>query len=263
MSTEPLDLINVIAAVVVTAVPLSEAPKGSHLGEQVALPGGYDQIRGSVHGNSATQKPPAVPAVGSKSWKTVAGYPGYEVSTAGQVRRASTGKLLKPRIAKTQSFVTLSAVDGKRETVYVKTAVLLAHQPQYPPGAPIRQLDGDATDCHLFNLSWLDGDLRQWVTSLDGDAVVAAQLDPKGRRRAFGWCSAGHALSTTGKPDANTAMWGFSQRICRTCTSEADPTVSRWHRTPAPRYSYGHHGVAAAPPRCLLSSVVRDWRRAM
>jgi NUMOD4 motif len=192
-----------------------------------------------------------------EAWKAIAGYPAYEASTNGQVRRASTGRPLKQRSANGQLFVTLTNTAGKQQTVYVKRAVLLAHQPAYPVGAPIWHLETD--DCKLLNLAWLDDDLRLWGTGVDGDAVHV-QLEPFGRRRAWGYCGVGHPISTTGKPDNNTAMWGCGNRWCLACT-RGDPKPGGWHRrsrrihtTPsrwrvAPKpYRYNvYWGVAATP----------------
>jgi hypothetical protein len=221
--------------------------------------------------------PPAEPATATavaalqEAWKTVAGYDaeiaGYELTdTTGLVRRASTGKLLQQSINGGRPYVMLHTANtveaSKRKKVYVKTAVLLAYQPAYPPGTPIRHVNGDNTNCSLLNLAWMDDELRLWGTHVDGTAIFV-QAEPYGRRRAWGTCTVGHQISTTGKPDRNTAMWGTGHRHCLACLrgepkgdigfgarSYGRPHTipKRWQNAPQPHYDYTRSwGVATAP----------------
>jgi hypothetical protein len=210
---------------------------------------------------AATAAAPAAVEQTEEAWKAVTGYPAYEATTDGQVRRASNARPLKSSSPKGQPFVKLTGQDGKQKTVYVKTAVLLAHQPAYPPGTEIRHLNGDGMDSTLLNLAWMDDELRLWGTAVDGTAIYV-QAEPYGRRRAWGTCAVGHQISTTGKPDRNTAIWGTGNRHCLACL-RGDPKPDngwhrragrprtiprRWQNAPQPHYNYTRSwGVATAP----------------
>jgi hypothetical protein len=219
------------------------------------------------------------PAVGllKEAWKPIGAlYPAYEaspvveakastgqpskVSTAGAVRRISTGRMLKQTTPKggTQPYVTMTDATGKQRTVQVKQAVMLAHQPAYaPPDARIVQIFDDSH--RLVNLAWLDDELRLWGTDAYGNAVYV-QTAPTGRRRAWGYCGVGHQISTTGKPDCNTMVWGRGNRICLACErgdrrpegwgrpirrSRKTAASSKWDGAPRVNYSYSQQwGVA-------------------
>lgn len=248
----------------VSALDREEVGTGPDLRRQVTLPAPYNEIKGDIPEDaSRIQEPLTEPVGGSDAWRAIAGFPGYEATVSGQVRRAKTGKVLKQRTAKGQLFVTLTpAGGGSQKTVYIKQAILLAYQPAFAACYEAGQTivlhgDGHTNNFALMNLRWWSSDERLWGTNLNGEAAFLYQLDAVGRRRVFGYCSRGHALSTTGDgSDSNTKLWGYGQRICVTC--EARTNYGRWLEAPSPGYSYGCYGTAVEPPQHLLSSVVRD-----
>ena len=94
-------------------------------------------------------------------WRPVVGDGRYEVSSCGSVRRATTGRALKPWAHKSgHLYITLSRV-GKRQ---VHRLVLEAFVGPAPDGMECRHLDGYPTNNGLENLEW--GTRRQNIEDL-------------------------------------------------------------------------------------------------
>ena len=100
-------------------------------------------------------------------WKPVVGYEGlYEVSDQGRVRslhqRRWCGshwyevptRLLNPSTAVSGYPVVRLTKDGSGRTVTVHTIVLTAFAGQRSNGEECRHLNGNPTDCRLYNLQW-------------------------------------------------------------------------------------------------------------
>jgi hypothetical protein len=97
-------------------------------------------------------------------WRPCAGFPAYEVSDHGRVRRvapSSRGGYLGHAIATTttaRGFVRIALTRGGRQrgSLSVARLVLLSFRPA-PPNADALEphhLDGDITNCALSNLRW-------------------------------------------------------------------------------------------------------------
>jgi hypothetical protein len=87
------------------------------------------------------------------SWRSAQGFPGYEVSDLGQVRKGD--KLLKqsPFAGKKYLRVTLCRA-GKWITKRVHHLVLEAFVGPCPPGYEARHLNDEQSDNRLSNLKW-------------------------------------------------------------------------------------------------------------
>ncbi|QEO10558.1 NUMOD4 domain-containing protein [Protaetiibacter larvae] len=99
-------------------------------------------------------------------WCPVAGFPGYEVNSQGQVRsldridnlgRPRRGRLLKPRDANQKGHLSVVlSHDGLRQTARVHRLVASAFIPN-PLGYPlVRHLNGNPADNRAANLAWGD-----------------------------------------------------------------------------------------------------------
>ena len=90
-------------------------------------------------------------------WKRIEGYNDYEVSTHGRVR--SWRKRREPKVLKVGYapsdvlIVSLCNADGKK-TQQVRALVLRTFLGPRPKRARIIHLDGDPTNCKLFNLEY-------------------------------------------------------------------------------------------------------------
>lgn len=127
-------------------------------------------------------------AKGSERWKAAPGYPDYEVSSTGRVRRLSTGRELEPTKGPDgYRLVSLVTDMGDRPAVRVHTLVLTAFVGPRPDGKVASHVDGDPSNDALSNLTWAPRPARP-VTSAENvgrstvqillrlDPVVAGQL---------------------------------------------------------------------------------------
>ncbi len=156
----------------------------------------------------------------------------YEVSpSTGNVRNAKTKRVLSANLV-TGGYrkVTLSAKGRKPVTAYNRIIVLENCVGPLPEKVRIGHLDGRVDHDALRNLVWAaPGEpflIRNDIRTTDGriDREVRPDLFGRmvtvqryGRLKASAVCSKGHPLSMDGKADANTAVWGFGNRICLRC----------------------------------------------
>lgn len=98
----------------------------------------------------------------SEQWRSIPGFPCYEASTLGRVRRAIDapgrfqGRVLAQVSRKKSRYCCVSLThDGREHCAYVHRLVLLAFSGP-PPTAEHAAAhdDGDRTNNHLTNLSW-------------------------------------------------------------------------------------------------------------
>ena len=96
-------------------------------------------------------------------WKDLGlhGFPGYEVSNDGRVRRSAgargttIGREVRPHAVPRSGLLRLQLrVDGGPKNVFVHRLVLFAFVGPCPPGMECRHLDGDPTNNHVENLRW-------------------------------------------------------------------------------------------------------------
>lgn len=98
-----------------------------------------------------------------EEWRTVVGYPDYEVSSLGRVRRvtpgrgnAVVGKILKPR-TKNNGYLNLFLYDrnGNRKDCGPGILVLEAFVGPRPDGYECNHKDGDKKNNCVWNLEWV------------------------------------------------------------------------------------------------------------
>ncbi len=89
-------------------------------------------------------------------WKTIEGFPNYQVSDAGEIMSCKFGKkiILKPRIRSGYSCVVLCQ-NGERSDCDVHRLVLGAFIGECPEGSEANHLDGNKPNNRLDNLEWV------------------------------------------------------------------------------------------------------------
>lgn len=87
-------------------------------------------------------------------WRPVTGYPGYQVSTDGEVRNAATGRKLKPIQGSTgYSHVTLCDNGRHHQTsIHRLVAQEFIANPENKP--IVNHIDGNKANNHVDNLEW-------------------------------------------------------------------------------------------------------------
>jgi hypothetical protein len=138
---------------------------------------------------TATQQADGTVTPGA-TWNPVPGFPGYTVSTDGQVR--SPNKVLRPIVSKPDGhlYVFLSG----RKKVYIHQAVLWAFVGSCPPEQECRHVNGNPADNRLENLAWgtrLENanDKRLHGTQPRGERAATAKLveaDVRAIRATYG-----------------------------------------------------------------------------
>jgi len=94
-------------------------------------------------------------------WRDVPGFPDYQVSEAGQIRRTTrkkgspVGLLMRPRRHSNGGYLryTLSR-DGLKFHVYAHRCVAEAFLGEGPPGSDVAHGDGNPTNNHASNLRY-------------------------------------------------------------------------------------------------------------
>jgi hypothetical protein len=91
-------------------------------------------------------------------WRSVVGFPNYEVSSLGRVRSRRNQTALKPGLSgKGQSkylCVSLSGSGGRPRTRLIHQLVLEAFAGPRPKDSVARHLDGNRMNCRVENLVW-------------------------------------------------------------------------------------------------------------
>ena len=88
-----------------------------------------------------------------EAWRPIDGWPGYHVSSFGQVSGPQGVKSLTKRKGKSQMMVTLTE-RPRHATPLVKALVLEAFVGPRPPGMMALVVDGDQGNVRLDNLAW-------------------------------------------------------------------------------------------------------------
>lgn len=128
----------------------------------------------SGHGAGAVSLPDEV-------WRPARGFPSYEVSNLGRVRRATPGPGTEPgRILATpwnatrgRVCVTLSE-NAERTNTLLHILVLEAFRGRRPPSMETRFRDGNPRNCTLANLHWAPIGWR-YVATAKVDATTQAE----------------------------------------------------------------------------------------
>lgn len=94
-------------------------------------------------------------------WKSVPGYPGYDVSNTGDIRNTSTQKILAKEVHygsdKTAPYLRVQIVkDGKKKHLRISRAVAYAFLGNPPAGATeVDHINGDRSNNNVRNLEWV------------------------------------------------------------------------------------------------------------
>lgn len=89
----------------------------------------------------------------TEEWRGVPGYPRYEVSSAGKVRREN-GSFLTPYRMKSGHYSVCLSHDGYRRTYLLHRIVLLSFIGPCPDGSVTRHMDGNPANNDISNLVW-------------------------------------------------------------------------------------------------------------
>jgi hypothetical protein len=119
----------------------------------------------------------------SLEWRPIPGFPDYEVSEAGDIRRMRIGKRGHGRIGKTlkpwlySDFghlqLKLTSADGQKKAICVHQAVALAfHGPKPSPMHEVAHGDGVAWHNHWSNLRWATKEENRADMLLHGTAPI-------------------------------------------------------------------------------------------
>lgn len=137
-------------------------------------------------------------------WKPVAGWPAYEVSDQGRVRRADGRPRRTPIGSNGYATVQLWAA-GRPRNFLVHTLVAQAFLGPAPAGHEVNHIDGDKTNPAAANLEYV-------TRSQNMLHAVATGLFTPGRRPLRPTCPHGHRLA-----GANLRVDRHGHRHCRTC----------------------------------------------
>ena len=86
-------------------------------------------------------------------WRTIPGFPRYEISEEGHVRNIKTQHLFYQRVtSKNPRRVNLTGPDGLQHIMATHRIVAAVFHPDYIPNREIDFLDGDSNNCHWSNL---------------------------------------------------------------------------------------------------------------
>lgn len=120
----------------------------------------------------------------SECWRPVSRNPNYEVSDLGRVRRANTGRVLKPaqnssRAGKRPGYFVVSLGYALR-CQYVHQLVAEAFLGPRPAGHDTDHRDKDRSNNRASNLRWLPAPANrvQWHGPDRRDWVLAKEADP-------------------------------------------------------------------------------------
>lgn len=167
-------------------------------------------------------------------WRPVVGFPAYEVSDDGQVRRISD-LLAIPRHTANKSGhlrVSLKETTGAYRQRYIHRLVLESFVGACPEGLEACHNDGDGTNNRLDNLRWDTHSSNMY------DKVKHGVHHHANRSH----CPHGHPLDAVKRHGDGT----FWQRRCSTCLREAnrEREAAKWAQVKTCRKGHPFDGVA-------------------
>ena len=99
-----------------------------------------------------------------EQWRTVSGYPNYQVSNVGRVMNIKTGKVLKLKSNITTGYVSLKLSNqGILEDVYIHRLIAEAFIPTHddPAFRYVDHIDRDRGNNTLSNLRWVSSSFNR------------------------------------------------------------------------------------------------------
>lgn len=93
-------------------------------------------------------------------WQPVPGWETYEVSTDGLVRKAASGKIVRPWVhyGKGGKYLRVTLREaGRRKNFRVHRLVAMAFIPNPDQLPEVDHINGDTFDNHVENLEWVSG----------------------------------------------------------------------------------------------------------
>jgi hypothetical protein len=97
------------------------------------------------------------PADASEEWRSIEGFPGYEISSHGRVRSFKHRRVIirKPYLDKSVGYYAITLFkEGRRYLPHVHRIVATAFLGSPPPGYCTNHLDGVKTNNRVSNLEW-------------------------------------------------------------------------------------------------------------
>lgn len=137
----------------------------------------------------------------SIEWRPIPGYDGdYEASSAGDIRNARTGHVLRPATSKPYPYVNLR---GRTQKVH-RLVALTFHGPG-APGLEVLHANDMKMDNRAANLSW-------GTRAMNVADAISHDLHPAAAKSRTTHCPSGHAYT-----DENTYRNPSGGRSCREC----------------------------------------------
>lgn len=128
-------------------------------------------------------------------WAAIEGHPGYEVSTAGRVRNAQTGKDLAQQAANIDYRSVSISAGGKKHKYYVHRLVAQAWAPNHDGKPFVNHINGKRDDNRAENLEWVtmaENNNKKLAPGQEGWCRAVVQLSLDGAVIGA-WKSARHA----------------------------------------------------------------------
>lgn len=167
-------------------------------------------------------------ALQEETWRTIPGYPNYEVSSSGKVRsldhvcnrgRTHVGRLLTARLQPSGHVTVAVYHDGARRNVGIHTLVLEAFIGPRPEGMEACHWNDIPNDNRLENLRWATRSENCRDSVRNGSHHMARKTH----------CPKGHEYTAE-----NTYMYPQGRRACQTCRQDyRDRNLERrreWNR---------------------------------
>lgn len=89
-----------------------------------------------------------------ETWKQIPNCPNYECSSAGQIRNATTGAIMKQSTNQHGYYQVCISINGKRKIIFPHrcVALLFVDNPENKP--QVNHIDGIKTNNNASNLEW-------------------------------------------------------------------------------------------------------------